>query len=175
MDEKFKSLKEESEQEVLKLRTQLMQIDSTIEELEKKANFIRKEALNKIAKRLIEYLENKKLYEINDSQKKTGMVYFGTNYNNHADIDNADLTSWSIKAPDSSVMYSLNYNWDQDKTILKFIESWDWWHDYLIHRMDNFDGTYGIYQMMETMVRARNSIHGSILKYSQMETKLEEL
>ena len=175
MDEKFRNLKDEAQAEIFRLNAQLIQIDKTLSDLEEKAHFIQKNALTKIANDLKDYLENKKVCEINDLQKKTGMVYFGTNYNNHADIDNADLTSWSIKSPDSSVMYSLNYNWDNDETILKLIDTWNWWHDYLTHKMDSFDGAYGVYQMIETMARSRDTIHGTIMKLSQITIKIGEI
>jgi len=174
-NEKFKEILEESKSEIMKLKAQLIQIDSTIEALEKKAEFIENDILKKIANDLKDYLENKKSYEINDLTKKTGTVYFGTNYNDLIDIDNANLSAWEIKAADSSLLYSIKHNWDNDEKISKYMELWDWWHDYLIHRMDNFDGKYGIYQMIETMTRARNSIYGSILKYSQIESKIGEI
>lgn len=165
---------DDSEGQVDTLDTQISQVDDLISDLEDKATAIEDGLMNPIANQLSNYLDSTKVesirvYSIGGDVE----VVYGANYNNLSDIDNASITDWTIiDSTTLTVLYSYNgVNWDGDTLIKKFVGDWNYGHDYLIHPLTTFDGTYGIYPNLEALNNAKSTLQGSRTKIAASETR----
>lgn len=158
---------DDSESQVDTLDNQIAQIDSLIDDLEEKATAIEDGQLTPIANQLANYLDSTKVEDIRQYSIGGDVeVVYGSNYNNLADIDNASITDWTIiDSTTSAILYSYNgVNWDSDPLITKYVSDWNYGHDYLIHPLTTFDGTYGIYPNISALNNAKSTLQGSKTK-----------
>lgn len=162
---------DDSEEQVDNLDNQIAQVQALIDDLEEKAEAIEDGQLTPIANQLADYLENTKVNEIKHLAIQDAEVVYGSNYNNLADIENASITDWQIiDSTNSDVLYTYEgINWDGDVTIVKFVGDWDYGHDYLIHPLTTFDGTYGIYPNISALNNAIATLQGSRTKIANTE------
>jgi len=163
---------DDSENQVETLDSQIDQIDALIDELEEKAEGIEDGLLTPSANQLSDYLDSTKVEDIRPLSLGGDVeVIYGSNYNNLADINNASITDWTIiDSTTLAVLYSYNgVNWDGDTLITKFVGDWNYGHDYLIHPLTTFDGTYGIYPNISVLSNAKATLHGSRTKIANTE------
>jgi hypothetical protein len=163
----------DSEDKVESTQSQLDQVDALIEELEEQAEAIEDGQLTPIANDLEDYLENTKIPTLPTSNAE---VVLGPTYNNLADIENATITDWQIIDSTSLVvLYEyLGVGWDGDAAISKFVSDWNYGHDYLIHPLDSFTGSYGIYPNIEVLNNAKSTLEGNKVKFAGTEAAFED-
>lgn len=162
----------DSEDQVEFTQNQLDQVDARIEELEEQAEAIEDGQLTPIADDLEDYLENTKI----PTSFPNGILVLGPTYNDLADIENATITDWQIV--DSTTLVVLyeytGIGWDSDTTITKWVTDWNYGHDYLIHPLDSFTGSYGIYPNIEVLNNAKSTLEGNKTKFAGTEAAFED-
>ena len=167
----LQGLIDDSDEQVENLQGQIDQIDSLIDNLEETANALERGVKDVDATALVAYLDATKIEDIRPLSFGGDLfTSYGPNYN----VSN--ITDWQIiDATTFLVLYSYQgVNWDNDSTINRHVDSWDWAQDYLYHPLTTFDGTYGIYPNIATLENAKSTLEGTKQKISETEDQLED-
>jgi hypothetical protein len=156
------------ESDVENLDSQLAQIDEQISDLEDQASAIEGVVMTGAADRLEEYLDSTKVLEIEQINGTDAELVIGPKYNDFTDIANANLTDWKIiDSTSSETLYKYEgVGWDEDSLIINLISDWNFGKDYLLHPLDTFDGTYGLYARISALTNSRNTIQATRTKIS---------
>ena len=129
------------------------QIELQIEELEKQRDAIQYGMMDQIS--FIDLSSYLVITKVPEKGGVGGYIVFGSDYGV------VNVTDWIIYDGTNNPVYEFGgVGWDNDSTIIDFINKWDFGYDYINHAF-NTSGTYGLQVKIDQLYDALNLLQSN--------------